>query len=53
MIYFIIYFIVFGFWFFVNFYSDDASAIESLQSNDSIEDGVEDLEKQQSEAVKS
>jgi hypothetical protein len=53
MIYFIIYFIVFGFWYFVNFYSDDVSAIESLQSNESVEDSVVDSEKQQSEAVKS
>lgn len=55
MISFIIYFIIIGFWFYIRFHSDDASAIESLQSNESVggNESVEDSEKQQNDTRKS
>lgn len=53
MSYILIYFIVIGFWFYVRYYSDDTSAIESLQSNESVGDSTGDSENQQSDTRKS
>lgn len=49
MSYFLIPLLVFAFWYLTRFYSDNGSAIESLQSVDSIEDVTEDDSQQQSE----